>query len=173
MNRYRRLIEKLIYLTVTRPDLSFALSVVSQFMQNPRLSHWNVVMRILKYLKGYPNKGLLYTKQKVGNSLEVYGFIDADWAESPFDRKPTSGNCIKLGGNLVFGRVKQNVVVRSSAKAEYRSVAKATTKPVWMKSFLGELGFPIMGAMQLWCDNKAAIHIAHNPVFHERTKHIK
>lgn len=79
-----------------------------------------------------------------------------------------------LAGNLVVWKSKkQDVVARFSAEAQYRAVAKATTELVWIKILLDELGFAVSGPMKLWCDNKAAIHIAHNPVFHERTKHIE
>ena len=73
--RYRRLVGKLNYLTITRPDISFAVSVVSQFMQKPLVPHWNAVLRIVRYLKGAPGRGLLY---KSGGKLEVEGYTDAD-----------------------------------------------------------------------------------------------
>lgn len=65
------------------------------------------------------------------------------------------------------------MLARSSVEVEYRSVAKATIELVWLKQLLEELGFPITTPMCLWCDNEAAIHIATNPIFHERTKHIE
>lgn len=102
VGNYSRLVGKMIYQTITRPEFSFVVSLVSHFMQLPRLPHWNAIVRILKYWKGCPNKGLLDTKHKTGKFLEVEGFADADWAVSLSDQRSTSGYCVKLGGNLVL-----------------------------------------------------------------------
>ena len=169
--RYRRLVGRLNYLTITRPDISFAVSVVSQFLQSPCTSHWNAVVRILRYVKSAPGKGLLYEDH--GHS-KVVGYSDADWAGSPSDRRSTSGYCILVGGNLVSWKSKkQDVVARSSAEAEYRAMALATCELIWLKQLLEELKFCETSQMELICDNQAALHIASNPVFHERTKHIE
>ncbi|KAG2406196.1 Retrovirus-related Pol polyprotein from transposon RE1 Retro element 1 [Vigna angularis] len=169
--RYRRLVGKLIYLTITRPDLSYPVGVVSQFMQNPHVDHWNAVLRILRYIKGSPGQGLLYENK--GNT-RIKGYCDADWAGSPIDRRSTTGYCVLLGGNLVSWKSKkQNVVARSSAEAEYRSMALTTCELVWIKQLLQELKFCENEQMKLYCDNQAALHISSNPVFHERTKHIE
>ena len=169
--RYRRLVGKLNYLTVTRPDISFPVSVVSQFMTSPCDSHWEAVVRILRYIKSAPGKGLLFEDQ---GHEHIIGYTDADWAGSPSDRRSTSGYCVLVGGNLVSWKSKkQNVVVRSSAESEYRAMATATCELVWIKQLLGELKFGKIDQMELVCDNQAALHIASNPVFHERTKHIE
>nr|KYP52594.1 Copia protein [Cajanus cajan] len=169
--RYRRLVGKLNYLTVTRPDISFAVSVVSQFLNSPCAGHWNAVIRILKYIKGAPGKGLLYG---YNNHTQVVGYSDADWAGSPSDRRSTSGYCVFIGNNLISWKSKkQNVVARSSAEAEYRAMASATCELIWLKQLLKELRFGEVSQMTLICDNQAALHIASNPVFHERTKHIE
>lgn len=169
--RYRRLVGKLNYLTITRPDISFAVSVVSQFLNSPCDSHWEAVVRILRYIKGSPGRGLVYTDR--GHS-DIIAYTDADWAGSPADRRSTSGFCILFGGNLVSWKSKkQNVVARSSAEAEYRAMALTTCELVWLKHLLQELCFCGVGTMSLICDNQAALHIASNPVFHERTKHIE
>jgi len=81
--RCRRLVEKLVYLTITRPDLSFAVGVVSQFMQSSCVGHWNSIIRILRYLKKALGQGLLYEDR---GSFHVSGYCDADWAGSPMDR---------------------------------------------------------------------------------------
>ena len=169
--RYRRLVGKLIYLTITRPDISFAVGVVSQFMQSPHNDHWDAVIRILRYIKRTPGQGLLYEDK---GSTQIVGFCDADWAGSPIDRCSTSGYCVSIGGNLVSWKSKkQNVVARSSAEAEYRAMAVATCELIWIKQILQELKFGNTQQMKLCCDNQAALHIASNPVFHERTKHIE
>jgi hypothetical protein len=170
-DQYRRLVGKLNYLTITRPDISFAVSLVSQFMSAPRHPHWEAVLRIVKYLKLHPGRGLLY---RASGHLRVEAFTDSDWAGGPSDRRSTTGYCVFLGGNLVnWKSKKQTVVARSSAEAEYRAMAHTTCEVVWLRSFLEEIGFSVQLPMQLYCDNQAAIHIASNPVFHERTKHIE
>ncbi|KAH9754441.1 hypothetical protein KPL71_015444 [Citrus sinensis] len=120
--RYQRLIGRLMYLSHTRPDLAYALSVISQFMHNLGEQHMKAVMRILRYLKTNPGKGILFSKNEDYSNIEVY--IDADWAGSVSDRPSTSGYFTFVGGNLVTWRSKkQHVVARSSAEVEYRGMA--------------------------------------------------
>ena len=112
--RYQRLVGRLMYLAHTRPDLAYALSVVSQYMHNPGKQHMNVVMRILRYIKSAPGKGILFTK--TSNYQDIMVYTDADWAGAIDDRRSTSGYFTFVGGNLVTWRSKkQNVVARSSA----------------------------------------------------------
>jgi hypothetical protein len=168
---YQRMVGKLIYLSHTRPDIAYAVSTVSQFMHDPRSSHMDAVTRILRYLKGCPGKGLLYTHH--GN-LQVECYTDADWAGSLDDRRSTSGYCTFVGGNLVSWRSKkQTVVARSTAEAEFRSMAHGVCEVLWMRILLMELGLFKGTPLMLYCDNKAAIDIANNPVQHDRTKHVE
>ena len=119
--RYRRLVGKLNYLTVTRPDIAYFVSIVSQFMSSPTVVHWEALGQILCYLKGVPGRGLFYSNYGHSN---IECFSDADWVGSKVDRRSTSGFCIFVGGNLVSWRSKtQNVVSRSSAESEYRAMA--------------------------------------------------
>lgn len=169
--RYQRLVGRLIYLSHTRPDIAYAVSVVSQYMHTPKEEHLNAVYKILRYLKGTPGKGVLYNK---GASLSLETYTDADWAGSVLDRRSTSGLCTFLGGNLVSWRSKkQAVVARSSAEAEFRAMALGVCELLWVKIVLGDLGIDWKGTMKLYCDNKSAINIAHNPVQHDRTKHVE
>ncbi|RVW47921.1 Retrovirus-related Pol polyprotein from transposon RE2 [Vitis vinifera] len=169
--RYRRLVGKLNYLTITRPDISFPVSVVSQFLQSPCDSHWDAVIHILRYIKSTPGQGVLYENR---GHTQVVGYTDADWAGSPTDRRSTSGYCVFIGGNLISWKSKkQDVVARSSAEAEYRAMALATCELIWLRHLLQELRFGKDEQMKLICDNQAALHIVSNPVFHERTKHIE
>ncbi|XP_045789477.1 uncharacterized mitochondrial protein AtMg00810-like [Trifolium pratense] len=168
--RYRRLVGKLNYLTMTRPDISFAVSVVSQFLNSPCDSHWDAVVRILRYIKGSPGRGIVYENRGHNN---VVAYTDADWAGCPSDRRSTSGYCVLIGGNLISWKSKkQSVVARSSAEAEYRAMALTTCELIWLKQLLDELKFCKIESMSHICDNQAAV-IASNPVFHERTKHIE
>ncbi|MFS7989993.1 putative RNA-directed DNA polymerase [Helianthus anomalus] len=180
--RYRRLVGKLNYLTVTRPDISFVVSVLSQFMATPYTGHWDAALRVLRYLKSTPGLGILYSDQghcRVGAFTEdgdgrISGFSDADWAGCPISRRSTTGYCVFVGGNLVSWKSKkQHTVSRSSAESEYRAMADVTSEMIWVRRLLKELGVISEDLMRLYCDNQSAIHIAKNQVFHERTKHIE
>ncbi|WZZ27561.1 hypothetical protein YC2023_010962 [Brassica napus] len=168
---YRKLVGKLIYLTITRPDIFFAVNQVSQHMQVPKEHHWRMVERILMYLNGSPDQGVW---MGCNGSTEVVGYCDADWAGDRADRRSTTGYCTFIGGNLVTWKSKkQKVVSCSSAEAEYRAMLKLTNELVWIKGILKHLGIDQATPMTMHCDNQAAIHIASNSVFHERTKHIE
>ncbi|KAJ9535774.1 hypothetical protein OSB04_un001074 [Centaurea solstitialis] len=170
--RYQRLVGRLMYLAHTRPDIAHTLSVISQFMHNPGEQHMNAVMHLLRYLKSAPGKGVLFKKGSNCESVEVY--TDADWAGSKVDGRSTSGYFSFVGGNLVTWRSKkQHVVSRSSAEAEFRSMALGICEALWLKRLLQDLGRPIQKPIQLFCDNKSARDIAHNPVHHDRTKHVE
>ncbi|XP_061373633.1 uncharacterized mitochondrial protein AtMg00810-like [Gastrolobium bilobum] len=169
--RYRRLIGKLIYLTITRPDLSYVFHILSQFMHSPRLTHYEAVLRVIRYVKRDPGQGLLL---KSDCDLKIHAYCDSDWASCPLTRRSLTGFFIMLGSSPVSWKTKKQVTMsRSSAEAEYRSMAAATAEIVWLKSFLTSLGVTHSSPMELFCDNQAALHIAANPVFHERTKHIE
>ena len=115
---YQRLVGKLIYLSHTRPDIAYAVSVVSQFMHSPGEEHMEAVYRILRYLNSAPGRGLLFSKMEDKN---IKGYIDSDWAGNQMDRRSTSGYFTFVEGNLVTWRSKkQKVVARSCAEAEYR-----------------------------------------------------
>ncbi|RVW56043.1 Retrovirus-related Pol polyprotein from transposon TNT 1-94 [Vitis vinifera] len=169
--RYQRLVGKLIYLSHTRPDIGFSVSVVSQFMNNPTEKHMTAVIRILRYLKMTPGKGLFF--QRTTNK-EIEIFSDADWAGSVTDRRSTSGYCSFVWRNLVTWRSKkQSVVARSSAEVEFRAMAQGICEGIWLNRLLEELRVPLKHPMVLYCDNQAAINIAKNPVHHDRTKHVE
>ncbi|XP_073105207.1 secreted RxLR effector protein 161-like [Elaeis guineensis] len=131
----------------------------------------NAVLRILRYLKSSLRKGLMFKKY---NHLKIDGYTDANWAGSITDRKSTSGYFIFVGGNLVTWRSKkQKVVALSSAEAEFRGMAKGFCELLWLKELLKEIDYSSDSAMNLFCDNKAAIEIAQNPVQYDRTKHVE
>ncbi|KAK2988104.1 hypothetical protein RJ640_023853 [Escallonia rubra] len=170
--RYQRLVGRLMYLAHTRPDLAYALSIVSQYMHNPGEQHMNAVLRILRYLKSAPGQGILFTKNEDHQSVDVY--TDADWAGAVDDRRSTSGYFTFVGGNLVTWRSKkQNVVARSSAEAEFRGIALGVCEALWLRLILQDLGCVSKQPTKLYCNNKAACDIAHNPVQHDRTKHVE
>eukprot|EP00257_Ricinus_communis_P018006 XP_015576586.1 uncharacterized protein LOC107261482 [Ricinus communis] len=167
IGHYQRLVEKLIYLTVTRPDISYAVNMISQFMHAPRTLHLDAVDRILRYLKGTPGQGIWMKNNN--NTITVTGFSDADWVGS-CERKSTSGFCTFVEGNLVTWKSKkQSVTARSSAEAEYRVMASTASELIWIKQVLVDMRVEHKGPMEMYCDNQAVRHIASNPVFHERT----
>jgi Reverse transcriptase (RNA-dependent DNA polymerase) len=169
--RYQKLVGKLIYLSHTRPDIVYAVSMVSQFMHSPSEIHMEAVFRILRYLKGSPGRGIRFKKNE---HLKITGYTDADWAGNVTDRKSMAGYFTFVGGNPVTWRSKkQNVVALSSAEAEFRGMSKGLCELLWLRKLMTELGYGPQEEMELFCDNKAAIDISHNPVQHDRTKHVE
>lgn len=168
---YRRLVGQLIYLTITRPDLTYPVHILSQFMAAPTDLHWEAALKLVKYIKAAPGQGLLLS---ANNPLNLQLYTDADWATCPMTRRSVSGFCVLLGKSLISWKCKkQNTVARSSAEAEYRSMASAVCELSWLFHLLKEMHISIPTPIPLYCDNTSALHIAENPVLHERTKHIE
>ncbi|KAJ9550333.1 hypothetical protein OSB04_014378 [Centaurea solstitialis] len=168
---YRTIVGSLVYLTVTRPDIAHAVHVVSQFVTAPTTVHWGAVLRILRYLRGTQFQSLLFPST---SSLKLSAYSDASWDSDPSDRKSTTGFCIFLGDSLISWKSKkQDVVSRSSTEAEYRAMAVTTCEIVWLRWLLADMGVDVLQPTPLHCDNKSAMQIAKNSVFHERTKHIE
>ncbi|KAK8933315.1 hypothetical protein KSP39_PZI015777 [Platanthera zijinensis] len=169
--KYRRIVGKLNYLTMTRPNIACTVSKVSQFMAAPTVSQWESVLRIVRYVKKDPGLGISY-KDRGHSNLEAYS--DSDWAGCLATRKSTTRFIVFMGGNLVSWKSKkQTTVARSSVEAEYRAMSHTVAEIMWVRQILCEIGYPVQDPTPLWCDNQAAIQIATNPVFHERTKHIE
>lgn len=171
VNEFHKLVGKLIYLTITRPDISFLVHVLSQFMHKPHKSHLDLAMRVLRYLKGSPGKGILISKC---SQYTLTGYVDADRGKCLNSRKSVTGYCIFLGGSLVSWRSKkQNTVSRSTTESEYRALGVVTCEIVWIVKLLNELRFRSVIPVNVFCDNSSTIKLALNPVFHERTEHLE
>ncbi|XP_021317078.1 uncharacterized protein LOC110435636, partial [Sorghum bicolor] len=169
--RYRSIVGALQYLTLTRPDLSFAVNKVCQFLHAPTTTHWTAIKRILRYVKGTLTMGL---KIRKSSSTLVSAFSDADWAGCVDDRRSTGGFAVFFGPNLIsWSARKQPTVSRSSTEAEYKALANATAEMMWIQRLLTELGISHVPVARLWCDNIGATYLSANPVFHARTKHIE
>ncbi|WOH00710.1 hypothetical protein DCAR_0520084 [Daucus carota subsp. sativus] len=168
---YRRIVGKLIYLTITRPDVCYSVHILSQFIHQPCSDHLQAAFKVLRFLKSSPGQGLLISSSA---SLHLTAYCDSDWAGCQFTRLSLTGYCIKLGDSLVSWKCKkQHTVSKSSVEAEYRSMADTCCEVVWLvallKNFLISPKLPI----PFYCDSQSTLYIAANPVFHERTKHIE
>ena len=170
---YRSIVGVLQYTTITRPEISFAVNKVCQFMSNPLDTHWTAVKRILRYLKGTPNHGLQLRPAISDQPIPLGGLWNADWASDVDDRRSTSGAAVYLGPNLIsWWSRKQQVVARSSTEAEYWSLAQVTAEILWIQTILSELGVSFKTPV-VFCDNQSAVALAHNPVLHTKTKHME
>ncbi|XP_070024933.1 secreted RxLR effector protein 161-like [Nicotiana sylvestris] len=171
INGYKRLIGKLIYLIITRPDIYFAVQLLNQFMQHPKQSHLEEAMRVIKYIKKSPGMGIFLNK---GALTCVITYCDSDWAACPKTRRLVTGYVIKLGDSLISWKSKkQQTVRRSYAKAEYKSMAAVTAEIIWLVGLLKDLNVRIQEPVAVYTDSKAAMQIAANLVYHKRTKHIE
>ncbi|XP_057811318.1 secreted RxLR effector protein 161-like [Salvia miltiorrhiza] len=156
VTQYRRLIRRLLYLCITRSDITFVVHKLSQFLTKPCDGHMLAAERVLKYLKGTLGHSLHYASNF---SLEVSMFSDADWASCPDTRRSVSGFCLFIGSSLVSWRSKkQHTISRSSTKAEYRVMVVACCEVVWITTLLADFGVVLKCPTPLYCDNQAAIY---------------
>ena len=168
---YRQIVGSLIYLTLSRPDIAFAVGVASRFMQNPRKPYLEAVRRILRYVKGTLDWGLFYEK---GVECKVNGYCDADYAGDHDTRRSTTGYVFNLGsGAISWCSKRQPTVSLSTTEAEYRAGAIAAQECAWLTQLMKDLNQPIEDGVILHCDNLSAVRLAENPVFHARTKHVE
>ena len=135
--KYRQLIGSLIYLTNAHPDLSYSVSILSSFMQEPRESHWNSAKRVLRYIQGTKDFGLLYKKCK---DFILVGYSDADFVGDIDNRTSTSGYLLNLGSTTIsWSCKKQPTIANSSTEAKYISAWEATCEIVWLRRILQDL----------------------------------
>ncbi|GJX28132.1 uncharacterized mitochondrial protein-like protein [Tanacetum coccineum] len=185
--KYRQVVGYLQYVTLSRPDIAFAVNKVCQYMHALTENHWSAVKRILRYLHGTVEHGVLIrysscsTLQAFTNVLwkgnpdtSLEAFSDANWARDSDDRRSTGGFAIYLVSNLISWTArKQCTVSRSSTEAEYKALTDAVAKLTWLQALLNELGIRSSSTPRLWCDNLGATYLSANPIFHARTKHVE
>ncbi|GKV16980.1 hypothetical protein SLEP1_g27540 [Rubroshorea leprosula] len=168
--RYQQLVSSLVYLTTTCPDIAYAVHIVSQFMAAPHSTHYAVVLRIIRYVKGTLFHGLHFF---ANSSPVLRTYFDADWASDPSDRRSTTGYYLFLGNSLISWRSKKQAIPsRSSTEAKYRALGDTTSELLSLRWLLEDMCIP-QPSTDLYCDNQSAMQIAHNDIFHERTKHIE
>lgn len=166
---YRRFIGRLMYLTVSRPDITYAVNRLSQFMSKPRTPHLQAMHHLLQYLKASLGQGILFPAT---SSTKISAYVDADWGSCQVTRRSTTGYCVFMGSSLISWRSKkQATVARSSAEAEYHALAAVTSELLWLKQLLRAFDIPLQTSM-VFSDSKSAIQLAHNPTCHERSKHV-
>ena len=167
---YRSIVGALQYITITRPDLAFAVNSVCQHMQSPTDDHFTAVKRILPYLKGTVTLGIQFTR----GPFTLTAYSDADWAGDTCDRRSVSGYCLFMGNNpIAWCAKKQATVARSSTESEYRCLAHTAAELSWLRMLFKDLQIPLFHVPTIWCENISAISLASNPVFHARTKQIE
>lgn len=166
---YKEAVGSLTYIAqATRPDISFAVNMVSKFSSNPGRRHWEAVKRIIRYLKGTSDNRLEYS---VTGNPQLTGYTDADWGGDEENRRSTSGYVFsKMGGAISWNCKRQEVVALSTCEAEYIALSRTTQEALWwqqmLKQVYGDIQVPIL------CDNQSAICVARNQGYNPRTKHI-
>ncbi|WJZ87738.1 hypothetical protein VitviT2T_007096 [Vitis vinifera] len=167
---YKTLVGSLQYLCFTRPDLSYDVNKLSQFMHRPTSKHWNATKQLLRYLCGRLTHGLFLHK---ANTLSLHAFSDVDWVGNKNDYTSTNAYIVYLGRHPIsWSSKKQRTVALSSTEVEYRSVVAATSKINWICSLLRELGVTLPTQPVIYCDNFGATYLCSNPVFHSCIKHV-
>ncbi|KAG7557329.1 Zinc finger CCHC-type superfamily [Arabidopsis suecica] len=167
---YRRNIGCLRYLLHTRPDLSFCVGMLSRYMQEPKESHGNALKQVLRYLRGTANLGLSFAR---GSKQGLIGYSDSSHNVDEDDGRSTTGHIFYLGNcPITWCTKKQETVALSSCEAEFMAATEAAKQAIWLQELLGEVTGKGCEKVTLLIDNKSAIALAKNPVFHGRSKHI-
>lgn len=175
---FRQLVGCLRFLCHSRPEISFGVGLVSRYMKSPRQSHLVAAKRILRYLKGTLNHGVLFPthlpNQKKDGILHLVAYSDSDWCGDQVDRRSTMGYVFFLGeAPFSWSSKKQDVVALSTCEAEYIAACSAACQGLWIQTLIQDLELKTEGAIKIMVDNKSAINLAKNPVSHGRSKHIE
>ncbi|OIT20722.1 retrovirus-related pol polyprotein from transposon tnt 1-94, partial [Nicotiana attenuata] len=167
---YRNLVGALQYLTLTRPNICYAINSASQHIQSPQSHHFSEVKRILRYVAGTLHHCLLL---RPSNSISLTAYSDADWAGCPDTRRSASISLLFFGNNLIsWSSKKQHTVSRSSTEVEYRAMAHTVADILWVQELLRDLHIYLPDPPLVYCDNISALYLTVNPIYHSRTKHL-
>jgi hypothetical protein len=178
--RYRSAIGSLMYIAIcTRPDISFAVGVLSRFLEKPNQKHWDAFLHVLRYLKATSSFSIRYKHrpEEILNANPSWNFpecaSDADWAGDKSTLRSTTGYIFKFMGGAISWRSRlQQTVALSSTEAEYRAITEAGQEALWLIKLMKELYMTVPVPLELVCDNLSAIHLAEDPVHHGRVKHV-
>ena len=151
----------------TRPDIAFAVSLLSHFLENPGEMHWNVTKRVFKYLKGTKNQKLTLGKSRDG----FIGYSDADWALQDHRHSILAYMFQIDSGSISWSCQKQSIIALSSTKAKFIAMMHTAKEAIWLRHFIIEVFQPLDLPLQIHCDNQSAITIAYRNQMHTRTKH--
>jgi hypothetical protein len=168
---YIKLMGSLLYLTHSIPDLSYAIGIVSRFMQEPHELHWKVAKHILRYIQRNTTFGIHYALE---STLYLIGFTNSYLASDNTDHKSTSGYSLSLGfGPIWWSSKKQVAIDLSSFEEEYRGVVNITIQDMCLQYFLIDLGIHFHRPIDIWCDNQRTMKFCRDLVQRQQTKPIK
>ena len=170
---FRAIIGSLVYILIcSRPDISYVVTRLSQYMDKPKIAHLALAKDVLRYLKGTKSQALTFRKSN--KPLQLHGYCDSDYAGSD-DRKSTSGYCFKLSENsalISWKTKKQDVVSLSSCEAEYNAICYAVQEGKFLRQMFAEMQNLPVAKFILYADNQGALKLSQNPVYQQRSKHI-
>lgn len=167
---FKQLVGCLMYLTATRPDVMFAVSLLSRYMENPTQLHLQLAKRVLRYLQGTTEYGIFYKK---GGNDDLIAYTDSDYAGDLDDRRSTSGYVFLFGSGAVsWSSKKQPIVSLSTTEAEFIAATACACQAIWLKRVLKTLDQTQQEKNTIHCDNSSAIELSRNPVMHGHSKHI-
>ena len=171
---FKQIVGSLRYLCNSRPDIAYAVGIISRFMSEPGVSYLLAAKRVMRYIKETLQYGILFHKGLNENSMELIAYSDADWCGDKQDRKSTSGYLFKfLNAPISWCAKKQPVVALSTCESEYIVGCMATCQEVWLENILKKMEIEVSRPITLFIDNKSAISLTRNTVLHARSKHIK
>ncbi|XP_019086255.1 PREDICTED: uncharacterized protein LOC109126839 [Camelina sativa] len=168
---FRSLAGKLQYLTLTRPDIQFVVNLVCQRMHAPTIADFNLLKRIIRYIKGNVDYGISFSKNA---DFTLRAYSDSDYAGCQTTSRSTGGYCTFLWNNLISWSAKrQTSVSRSSNEAEYRCLSDTTAEVNWLRDLLANISMQLYHAPELYCNNLSAVYLSAHPTLHKKTKHFK
>ncbi|GAU13002.1 hypothetical protein TSUD_173010 [Trifolium subterraneum] len=169
VTNYRQIVGCLMYLLATRPDLTYSVCLIARYMERPTEIHLAAAKRVMRYLKGTLDLGILYRRNE---EMKLQGWSDSDYAGDLDDRKSTSGYVFMLGSSIIsWSSKKQAIVTLSTTEAEFVAAASCACQSIWLRRVLEQLGQK-QGCVKIHCDNSSSIKLSKNPVMHGRCKHI-